>query len=333
MRQKQRDNVVDISRFLGIFFIIWGHTYCPWTIIIYSFHIPLFFILSGIYHKEKTDFFVFLKKKANRIVIPYLFFSLASYLFYMLWYAVFLGIDKFDFLNILNIFAVKNTVSEPLWFFVSLFEVALIYFFLRKSISSNLVLGFCLFIFCLIGYLLSPVRFPYWINYFHIASSVSMLLFYGFGNLVLKPYRKQITTNSYAINLLILISLFTILLLASRHIRGIDVNTNRYDMNLVVYLVAALAGSISVVIFAWFIAKVPFLSKTCAHIGQNSLGIFGLHFPVFELSRPVSTIILPKDSTSWGILVAVNCLLLSWLATEIIKRIFPKGLGLSTNRE
>ena len=47
---RKRIDFIDYSKGLGIFFVVFGHVYCGNNIVtnwIYSFHMPLFFILSG----------------------------------------------------------------------------------------------------------------------------------------------------------------------------------------------------------------------------------------------------------------------------------------------
>ena len=45
-----RIKFIDYSKGLGILFVVFGHVYCASNIVtnwIYSFHMPLFFIISG----------------------------------------------------------------------------------------------------------------------------------------------------------------------------------------------------------------------------------------------------------------------------------------------
>ena len=38
---------------------------------VYTFHVPLFFLLSGYFLSTKTDFLPFMKQKARQLLIPY----------------------------------------------------------------------------------------------------------------------------------------------------------------------------------------------------------------------------------------------------------------------
>ena len=55
---KHRDEAIDIMKGISILCVMIGHTYwCPrWLyIFIFSFHIPLFFIISGYFAKTREE--------------------------------------------------------------------------------------------------------------------------------------------------------------------------------------------------------------------------------------------------------------------------------------
>ncbi|MCM1078821.1 MAG: acyltransferase family protein [Bacteroidales bacterium] len=65
--QGNRMVFVDVAKGLSMFFVILGHTIAPgflWAIV-YSFHMPLFFILSGFttkYANNKSEYLQNIKK-------------------------------------------------------------------------------------------------------------------------------------------------------------------------------------------------------------------------------------------------------------------------------
>lgn len=73
----QRRRYIDIAKGLCIALIVLrhspgGHDYL-WLI---HLTIPMFFFLSGIFFKESDSLTVMLRKKTNKILIPFLFFIL-----------------------------------------------------------------------------------------------------------------------------------------------------------------------------------------------------------------------------------------------------------------
>ena len=70
----------DIAKGIGIVLVVWGHSSLPFEFRkwVYSFHMPLFFILSGYFYKSQkygfTDFFL---RKLRTLIIPYFFLNFA----------------------------------------------------------------------------------------------------------------------------------------------------------------------------------------------------------------------------------------------------------------
>lgn len=82
---RERLNYIDSAKGIGILLVILGHTYgIPDSIhnIIYSFHMPLFFIIAGmLYDEEKYNncsFKQMLIKRANDYLKPYFIFALIN---------------------------------------------------------------------------------------------------------------------------------------------------------------------------------------------------------------------------------------------------------------
>lgn len=118
----------DMARGLGVCLVILGHLlYCsnlPWlNRIIYAFHMPMFFIVSGfLYQRGNVPWRTFLWKKTNRLLIP-AFLSIllcAPLLFFKS-----PDIARAFALLFQDIFYVYGTVgiNAPAWFFICLFEV------------------------------------------------------------------------------------------------------------------------------------------------------------------------------------------------------------------
>lgn len=78
---KQKIQWIDTAKLLGIYLVILGHIKLSnqyATNIIYSFHVPLFFFLSGLTFHDKSIKLVF-KKSVKRLIIPYASMYLITY--------------------------------------------------------------------------------------------------------------------------------------------------------------------------------------------------------------------------------------------------------------
>ena len=74
----KRIEYLDIAKGIGILLVVLGHN--DFEVIsvfvqrlIYSFHMPLFFFLSGYFLNAAIPFFEFVKKRFNSLLKPYLF--------------------------------------------------------------------------------------------------------------------------------------------------------------------------------------------------------------------------------------------------------------------
>ena len=68
MKQSRLD-YMDLAKGIGILAVILGHVYknTVFGTLLYSFHLPLFFLISGYFFHYIPDFWVFLGKKIKEL--------------------------------------------------------------------------------------------------------------------------------------------------------------------------------------------------------------------------------------------------------------------------
>ena len=73
----QRVGYLDIAKGIGIILVVMGHN--DFALIspfahkfIYSFHMPMFFFMSGMFFKPDLPFWTFLQKRFHRVLKPFL---------------------------------------------------------------------------------------------------------------------------------------------------------------------------------------------------------------------------------------------------------------------
>lgn len=151
-----RNKSIDIAKGIAILLVILGHISTTPLILkywLYSFHIPLFFICSGILFSNKNEemsFLSFIKKKARRLLVPY--FSLGI----ILWLCVKLlsvftaythnaTLDiKFDIIGLIKALLLGHRLHEhyfSMWFICTLFISELLFYFVVKIWQNTLLLG------------------------------------------------------------------------------------------------------------------------------------------------------------------------------------------------
>lgn len=143
----KREHYIDISKGIAMMLVILGHcALTPQTVVwwSYSFHMPLFFMLSGLtFNPDKyTNFISFFKAKARSLLIPY--FSLCG----ILWFWVMILQNKQGFIceqtlnSFIGIFLGYRGTKYyfSMWFLPVLFVAELILYLVCKLIKEKKIL-------------------------------------------------------------------------------------------------------------------------------------------------------------------------------------------------
>ena len=138
---EKRLDYIDIAKGLGMLAIVWGHICCKgWSNeLVYSFHIPLFFFLSGMmFNREKyPSFWQFFKKRAKRLLIPYAVYSVLTWGVWVAFNMVFHRPVESIWDPLLQTIIAKGSGgflvhNVALWFIPCLLAVELIYYALSR---------------------------------------------------------------------------------------------------------------------------------------------------------------------------------------------------------
>ena len=148
----QRIQFIDLAKGLCITLVVLYHinTRIDLNLTIFSylstFRMPLYFLLSGLFFKEYENFFCFLKRKTNKLLIPFLFFYLiTSFLMPNILYQFGFTVAKTESLGISGLWAflTKEQFSNgPIWFLWCLFELNILFyciFLLSKQFGKYFV--------------------------------------------------------------------------------------------------------------------------------------------------------------------------------------------------
>ena len=78
----KRLDYLDVAKGIGILLVIFGHCQLGWIgsvhSLIYSFHMPLFFFISGVCFSNKYTFSTLAVKRFRQIILPTIYFSIIS---------------------------------------------------------------------------------------------------------------------------------------------------------------------------------------------------------------------------------------------------------------
>ena len=142
---QQRVEWVDTLKFIGILSVILGHINFPLNGFIYTWHMPLFFMVSGFFIKFETHFKDFVVKNFKRLMIPYFIFSIVG-LFIEILKRYLLHREALDYTHeIKGIFidmdfaGLCNTYAFVLWFLPALFFSRVFLYLIKNKIPSLLL--------------------------------------------------------------------------------------------------------------------------------------------------------------------------------------------------
>ena len=306
VQNKNRLPYLDYAKGIGIFFVVYAHSIgylteattaesVIWNVI-YSFHMPLFFIISGIglYYKlskaESVSIGAETRRMAKRLLVPYAFWCVVDV---VLWFGA--SIIKHENLllsvvkNVYNAFTGRLT---PIWFLQTLFIVEVL-FIVLWDVINRAAKKYSEFIWCtilLVLYILTMI-FDYIYRYVFIGqnslllNNVVTLLFrtvpslaflcvgYLFGQIVTKCH---LLFGNRAKIALLAVSSFAVFL-AVELLSGNGVDLYQFILgNVFVFYLVGILGSISFLFISMLLPDgIGFLSAA----GKESMHIMVMHHP------------------------------------------------------
>lgn len=166
--ERKRLDYLDMAKGIGMVLVLMGHLQGeqifelspyihPWCVFIFSFHMPMFFIISGILISIKNDeakpLSEIAKKRFSGIMVPYFWFSL----FYLsvVVYSLIKGGIKVQTLLVQIWYVVSGYGMNVLWFLPALYLGELLFLYLRRKFASEKVFISVISITAAIGFVLS----------------------------------------------------------------------------------------------------------------------------------------------------------------------------------
>lgn len=243
--------------------VILGHTsqfpsiFIEW---IYSFHMPLFFWISGYFFRNTPNMAFYVKKKAKALLWPYVLYSL-----------IFLGINYFILREDGNLIVNEiigglsgQGTDGILWFFPALFWTEILFAFLRKHVRKAFPIA-------IIGCVVCAAMFSGGTNYqsgfMKIPSAMFAIGFYYCGYVTqqynLINWVKRVPPLVYLVLHLVLLVIFH---------PGLSLNTANTSNLLMAYMIAVI-GICGVVKFTdvFCVGWLAYIGRILVYIGKNSL--------------------------------------------------------------
>lgn len=133
---RKRYEYIDIAKGVVIILMVLGHSSLPWypQRWIFSFHMPFFFLISGLMTNwEKNDFRKFASKKVSTLLIPFVIYSLIVLLLTPLYSDKTIGTHSWQIMT-------RGWEGMALWFVpVLFFSQVVCYYVLRWGLLNKYV--------------------------------------------------------------------------------------------------------------------------------------------------------------------------------------------------
>ena len=323
-----RIEYLDLAKAIGMILVIAGHVVSSDTAtkrIIYSFHMPLFFLLSGMLLKVRTEYnkgtwIQLIIKKAKRLLIPFILWGLI-YSSFSLKHTVLILYGTRE-----TLIAAESLTS--LWFLPVMF---LAYLFCEGVLPAgwlkNKWMGIVMSIvaFAVIGFLCPhyPVYGDPW--GFDIAFIAAAFMLIG---MLIRACLDKLSNIKYQIVALIIsTALFIIIVRFSGSSVGYVLMANAEYGNILVFFLCALVGSSMILALSCLIAGK--YTRWLQPVGQKTLGIFLVHKPIVELGRSIVVRMgFSFDHPIFIMIITAVALSASYIIVTIIQMIIPEIVGL-----
>lgn len=312
MKKTKRIEWIDISKGLGMILVVLGHTgiaqFSQVTYdLIYSFHMPLFYFLSGLcFNSNKYNkFIIYIKRRWKTLIVPFLILN--SILFI-------LGGILFNIPNLkINNLELITGVST-LYFIRVLFISELWCFIIRKLISDRILFILVIVGISLTGEELADSKLVDWFKYIIPCQAT---IFYALGNILsnhLKSYNKIKPLYSTIIAILSLVFLLSHL----------------YKYTDLTSLILAIFGITMIIGISFVPCPIKILKDIIVYIGQNTLVILAFHPILYNGMKPITSLFI-QSNTIDGVFRMIATLIILFILIYVFNKWLPWAVG-KTNK-
>ncbi len=307
---KKRIDYIDKAKGILIILTVIGHIWQSGYVhnVIYSFHMPAFFVISGMLlcytQSYKKDYLKFVLSRIYSFGIPFVFIEVLGCLTDIIRHGRTLNFKGYIY-NTLTL----NFNDSNLWFLMELFLVEIIFVAVKKIAKDDKIV-WCI---CVCLFLIS-VSLPEGNHYINIL--VSTFRYFGFFTIGFYGNKILVKKNWF----LILISLITVFLVAAVFGKRVD---GYLSVANIAFLISGLCGTYMTLQFG----KVNFTEKInnfILSVGMNTIIIYGTHHIYYAIVGVILGITDYATTPIWaGIIMLLIVTALEIPTIYIINRWFP----------
>lgn len=312
----KRIDYIDIAKGIAIILVVCSHTYAGPIIFPFSaFSIPLFFFCSGLTCSIRDNMFISFKRKAIKLLKPYIFFNIILFLCAQRWsfreiFGVFYSRYCLYPIEVIDNPRLLTVGNFPLWFLTCMtISYLLFYIIIYNKKYQYYIVALYLLLTALFDNL--PILLPWSID---TAFLMAVYMYVGFR---LKEIPNIFCTFKPHP---IVIMAFVFYILVLPYCNDIDISKRYYDPSYFIYIIAGLSGSISALYISYLLSHTIF-KVPLQQIGIHSLTIFCIEMPFIYF---VESITSDSKLTPFPYLVGITATLLAIIGGYIISMIIHR---------
>ena len=280
VEEKKRIQWIDLAKGFCILLVVLQHASeltlvdYPLSVQAFGFRMPLYFILSGLFFKQYEGFIGFLKRKINKLLIPFLFFFFTTS---VIPYWILLYPDEMQHMPYAfqYFYGYERVMfNGPIWFLFCLFEVNLLFYFvqwLSARLCTQHQTALVLVLSCVIGFTgltlgVLEINIP-----FYLDTMLSVLPFFAFGWWLFRHSSILTSPVNYKRDIPVAVACAVVLFFSAVPVKWL-VNRIPVEGIAVVYL-AGICGTMMVLLVAKMLGRLPLVSFW----GRYSIIILCIH--------------------------------------------------------
>ncbi|MDD3138320.1 MAG: acyltransferase family protein [Lachnospiraceae bacterium] len=246
---------------LGIILMVIGHMHLSELSdkLIYSFHMPLFFIISGFLYRKKTLKKEYVLRKAKNLLLPYIFFGGGYSILYLFIYGTEDIISKIK--GVLLISVENLPFESALWFLTVMFETVVLYLIIDNVIKKAWIRRTIVFLLVILGMtwkIIMPTLLPWGIQVTFVAVG-----FYEIGRFVKEANYKDLSMEKKTIIFVITFVIWISVVILNE---PLNMRASLYHI-IPLSVIGAISGTYLVYYISELLSKTH-LEKTLSNISQ-----------------------------------------------------------------
>ena len=322
---------VDNCKTIGLLLVILGHGRLSpesWQQFIYSFHMPLFFILSGLLYKYKSPKDT-LVHDIKRLIIPYLLINCICFFVKMAILYLQGGLTwEACYTRFIGVFVVAchtgvyPPVSGPTWFIITLFFARML-----LSIYDRKVYRFSLTVVSVICFvMMKKIEIDTWLP---VDSALISIPFIVLG-IELSPFKTKVfdKRGSVLVFCFVIVTL-SILVISNKYNGLVDMDWSSYGKNLAVYYLNGVLGSCALMALIKITPISSKIDEFCTIVSKGSLLVIGFNLLFVMAFQTLAEKIIYTHTIKpmVGIIISIVELYIFFWMTKLCQRYFLIILG------